>query len=92
MAERVIATIDAASGNVVGVTMTDAPSTDPLPANTRDITTHPDRAAIERGDRRWNGSAFVAVSRPAPPAIPALATLTDRQLLEGIARALGVAR
>jgi hypothetical protein len=42
---------------------------------------------------RWDGKAFVKAPAPTPTRpTPLATTLTDRQLLEVIARALGVAR
>lgn len=47
------------------------------------------RQAIERRRRRWTGAAWVEVPRVTVPRPPA-ASLSDRQLLEAIARRLGL--
>lgn len=91
MATIAIAQIDQ-NGNVIATSVIESGVRVTLPPDVKDITNHPERAAIEAGDRRWSGSAWVVFTRPARTQPPQLATLTDRQLLERIAIALGVAR
>lgn len=65
---------------------------DPLPAGYIDATALSSelKATIDARTVRWDGTQFAA--KPLPPPRPPASSLTDRQLLESLARAMGLAR
>ena len=80
------------AGLVVSAVTIHAPTIDPLPVDYIDVTTHPNREEILGGRYRWTGTTFQAIPPSPPMTRPDATALTDRQLLERIARQLGLVR
>lgn len=89
--ERTVVKIaaDGSVGASVVVYRTDD-ATDAVPDGYLDITNDPDRDAILAHTKSWDGSRWI--DAPAPVVTPALdlSALTDRAILEAIARAVGL--
>ena len=93
MPERALAKIDAL-GYVVSTAESYINQGDVFPAIPAwhlDVTTHPMRSAIMAGQKRWNGTGWIDRVVTTPP-LPLVASLSDRQLLEAIAKCLRVAQ
>ena len=92
MKTRRIAQVDGAGKVIATVesSIADDATFDPLPANGVDITNHPARAAIANRERILDAGVWRAAPAPPAPAPKLDATATDRELLEAVARRLGL--